>query len=220
LKSVKEKMKSAKNIEGEQFDLIRKTAGLSYKEFGKTLGLSESHVSNIIHGTRALSRAVLYKLREVYDADLNQVARHGYSPAAHSEQTTYIELVKQEAAAGSGVEIYDYAKTETIAVPSRLVAPYNPAFVQAVIVRGDSMTGEKIFDGDIVLFTRQVTEGENIFAVSVANTLLVKRVVRDTLAKTITLLSANPAYPPRIIAGADTENVKIEGKVIVNLHKM
>jgi hypothetical protein len=50
--------------------------------------------------------------------------------------------------------------------------------------------------------------------------LVVKRVDFDEIRKSITLISASPSYPPRVIAGQDLENVKIEGRVIACLHRM
>jgi SOS-response transcriptional repressor LexA len=63
------------------------------------------------------------------------------------------------------------------------------------------------------------TAPENISVLSVDNALLVKRVVIDGIAKTMTLLSANAAYPPRVIRGADVEGVRIAGKVVAVLHR-
>jgi SOS-response transcriptional repressor LexA len=47
-----------------------------------------------------------------------------------------------------------------------------------------------------------------------------KRIDFDEVEKTITLISANPGYAPRIIAGKNLESVKIEGRVIACLHRM
>jgi SOS-response transcriptional repressor LexA len=48
----------------------------------------------------------------------------------------------------------------------------------------------------------------------------VKRVSFEEIQKTITLISANPNYPPKVIAEQDLENVKIEGRVVACLHRM
>jgi phage repressor protein C with HTH and peptisase S24 domain len=71
-----------------------------------------------------------------------------------------------------------------------------------------------------VLFNATETAGENIFVVSVGNDLLVKRVVRDTLKNSLTLISENQAYPPRLIEGEDLESVRIAGKVIAVIHRL
>jgi SOS-response transcriptional repressor LexA len=201
--------------DAENFRLVMRRSGLSAREFGRSLGMSESHVSNILRGFRGVSREVLERLARVYDVDLNGfILGEGRSDAA------YIEVLRQGAAAGRGIEIDEYAERASIAVPASFIAPHRAANVRAVFVAGDSMTGEKLYDGDTVLFDILQTEGEHIFVVSVGTTLLVKRVVRDGIAGSVTLLSANPAYPPRVISGADAEQVKVEGRVFGVLHRV
>jgi phage repressor protein C with HTH and peptisase S24 domain len=135
------------------------------------------------------------------------------------EGTAHIELFRQEAAAGQGAEIDDYAGRSHIVVPRSFIVPHRGEHIKAVLVRGDSMVGEKIFDRDYVIFNRRETSGEGIFVLSVETTLLVKRVALDPVSSTITLISANPAYRPRVISGMDRETVRIEGKVIGCLHR-
>jgi phage repressor protein C with HTH and peptisase S24 domain len=144
----------------------------------------------------------------------------GVGSPQEGEETALVELVNQEAAAGRGIFIDDYAETKVIPVPHVLTHPYNSAQLKAVFVSGDSMTGEKIYDGDIAIFYPQLTRGDAVYVVSVGDTLLVKRVDFDEVEKTITLISANPSYAPRIIAGKDLESVKIEGRVVACLHRM
>ena len=80
--------------------------------------------------------------------------------------------------------------------------------------KGDSMTGIGIFDGDTAIVRMQETIENGELAVVVINgdegTL--KRVRLQSCV--IVLESVNAAYPPRIIAGAEMDNVKIVGKVI------
>jgi SOS-response transcriptional repressor LexA len=82
------------------------------------------------------------------------------------------------------------------------------------------MIDEKIYDGDIVIFCPQLVSGDAVYVVSVGNTLLVKRIAFDEINRSITLISANAAYPPRMISGEELENVKIEGRVVACLHRM
>jgi transcriptional regulator with XRE-family HTH domain len=208
--------------EGRRFVEVMKKAGLSQQEFAGSLGLSKAHISNIIKGKRRPSRNVLEKLASQYDVDINTFlfgkgleAGKGQS----EEGTARIELFRQEAAAGHGAEIDNYAERSHITVPRSFIAPYRCDNIKAALVRGDSMIGEKIFDGDYVLFNRRETSGEGIFVLSVETTLLVKRVVLDLVNNTLTLLSANPVYPPRVISGVDLETIQLEGKVIGCLHR-
>ncbi|MBR3796494.1 MAG: helix-turn-helix domain-containing protein [Clostridia bacterium] len=90
----------------------------------------------------------------------------------------------------------------------------------ALIAQGDSMTGDRIYSGDIVFIRRQnsVAEGE-IAAVSLDDELTLKRVRHlrgpgGRIAFT-QLLPSNPAYSPIEIGGEDeTRNVQILGKAV------
>jgi SOS-response transcriptional repressor LexA len=202
------------SFEVKNFKIALERSGLSVAEFGRSLGISKGQVSNITRGVRKPSRDVLEKLAGVYHVDMNS-----FLLGKGLGGTVYVELYKQEAAAGTGLDVDDYIETETIALPRRLIEPCNPQNLRAVPVRGDSMIDERICDGDTVIFDTSNTAPENISVLSVDNALLVKRVVIDGMAKTMTLLSANAAYPPRVIRGADVEGVRIAGKVVAVLHR-
>jgi SOS-response transcriptional repressor LexA len=215
MKSVKEK----EAAEAEKFQQIWKNSGLSCKDFGKTLEISESYVSNIVRGARKPSREVLERLAQVYDVDLGEFL-FGEGGLPNKVDSAYIDLIKQEAAAGHGLDIDDYAERSRIAVPRSIIGSHRPEHIKAVIVKGDSMIGAHIFEGDYVLFNTQDKEGENIFVLSINNTLLVKRVSFDALTETMTLISENSIYEPRVIKGADLDTVNIAGKVIACIHRM
>ena len=205
--------------ESERFNAVRKKAGLTYREFGAALGLAESHVANIINGRRSPGREVLQKLKDKFDVDLNLFLSDG-SKAEKMIETTYVELIRQEAAAGIGAAIEDNAERVIIPVPTEIIGPHADGQIQALIVRGDSMTGDHIFDGDIIFIDRSINQGDYIFVLSDGTDLLVKRVQIDRIKKSITLLSSNPAYPPRAFTGPDREKIKIEGKVIAWTHRV
>jgi SOS-response transcriptional repressor LexA len=209
------KESSHPDTEAQRFDVIYRKSGLTPVEFAASLGVSESHFYNMLRGVRQPSREVLAKLVKTYSVDMNSYL-FGYGAG----DTVYVELDKQAAAAGRGTEVEGYIDTEMIALPRSLIEGYSPKNLRAVLVRGDSMIDERICDGDTVVYDTTNTAPENISVLSVDNTLLVKRVVLDGRGKTVTLLSANPAYPPRVIRGADAESVRIAGKVVAVLHRV
>jgi hypothetical protein len=99
-------------------------------------------------------------------------------------------------------------------------SPYRPENLQAVYVAGDSMIGEHIYNGDAVVFHPGLTEGNGIYVLSLDTALLVKRVSFDDLPRSVSLISANPAYPPRQIAGEELENLRIAGRVVTCVHRV
>lgn len=85
-------------------------------------------------------------------------------------------------------------------------------------VKGDSMS--PVFtDGDLLLIQHTDTlESGTIAAVLIDNEEgLVKQVL--TSKDTVTLLSYNPAYPPRVFSGQDASRVKPVGRVIEQRRK-
>jgi len=207
----------SRNMKSEALKLkeILIRSGMSARQFSETLGISEGQMSNILKGNRRLSREVLDRLTEHFQVDINWLLRND------TKDTVYIELIDQEAAAGQGKEIDEYAERQTIAVPRSFLGSHRPENIKAITVRGDSMIDAQIFDGDYVLFDVSHQLGENISVVSVGNTLLVKRVVIDNVKGNIMLLSANTAanYPPRIFSGIERKDVRIAGKVVAWWHK-
>ena len=90
----------------------------------------------------------------------------------------------------------------------------------ALIAEGDSMTGDRIFSGDLVFIKKQdnVRDGE-IAAVAIDNELTLKRIRRlrgpDGSVVFTQLLPSNPAYSPIDIGGEDeTRCVSILGKAV------
>jgi SOS-response transcriptional repressor LexA len=209
--------------ETDRFLYTLKQSGLSQTAFGASLGMSKSQMSHILSGRTRLSREVLEKLVQKYRVNLHwfitgEEPSKGY-PQEEPEYA-FVELVNQEAAAGRGIYIEDYPETSAIPVPQALIHPHKPSRLKAVFVSGDSMIGEKIYDGDIVIFCPQLRSGDAVYVVSVKDSLLVKRVQFDGIKNAITLISANSCYPPRVLRDEELESVRIEGKVIACLHRM
>lgn len=83
--------------------------------------------------------------------------------------------------------------------------------------KGDSMTGARIFEGDLLLIRKQqeVEDGE-IAAVLIGDEAVLKKVYKQ--GGTLVLQSANPNYAP-IICGESDETTRIIGKlkkVVIN----
>ena len=78
-------------------------------------------------------------------------------------------------------------------------------------VRGDSMIGDGVHDGDLVVVQRSqsATDGEMVVAL-VGDEVTLKRIYRES-ASTIRLQPANPAMPTMIAPAAD---VQVQGVVV------
>lgn len=84
-------------------------------------------------------------------------------------------------------------------------------------VRGDSMTGAGIYEGDALLVDRSIEARHNHIVLAVLNNeFTVKRLYRR--GGVVRLVAENPIYPP--IAIKADEELTIWGVVTFNLHKL
>lgn len=208
---------------GERYSAIRKKVGMTQSEFAASLGITQGYSSQIESEVREAGREVLEKLASVHHVNINWFL-YGKDTSEAVEDgddfNVFIPLIQQEVAAGRGMVIEDFPSINRVAVPRPLVVGHNPNHLRAVLVRGDSQKDRQIFDRDIVVYDTQDVAPENLSVVSLAGQLVIKYVAVDRLKGTLSLLSANEAFPPRVIKGSELENVKIEGKVILNMHRM
>jgi phage repressor protein C with HTH and peptisase S24 domain len=209
---------SMKN-EAERYKIVQEKSGLSKAAFAESIGISRAHYYHIETGKQNPPKVVLERLVNVHKVNLNWLIGGTGSPD-NAVETVDIELYEQEAAAGYGREIEDYIEKRFIPVLYDFLRPHKPENLKAVYVSGDSMIEERINDGDIAIFNPKQTEGNGIYVVSVGNTLFVKRVDFDLANKTISLISADPAYEPRRYSGNELEDIKVEGRVVACYHKM
>jgi phage repressor protein C with HTH and peptisase S24 domain len=205
--------------ETERYNLIREKSELSKKDFADSLGLSFSMNYQISSGRIKLPRDLLDRLSQTHNVNLHWFLT-GEGQSGLNDNIVSIELYNQEAAAGQGRDIQDYIEKQYIPILYDFLRPHNPQNLKAVYVSGDSMIGERINDGDIAIFNIKQTEGNGIYVVSIATSLVIKRVDFDLKNQTITLISANPAYEPRRYSSSELEDIKVEGRVVACYHKM
>jgi phage repressor protein C with HTH and peptisase S24 domain len=212
----------------ERYALVRSRSGLTKKAFAESLGIHPVVSGDIELGKRDPSRDVLVRLARVYGVDLTWLLTGANPDQSHSGIPTrdddegpvaLVDYVRQEAAAGRGVEIEDNAETVRLPVLRSFIAPRKPERVRAVEVRGDSMTGIGLDDRDIVLFAPDERTGDGVHVVSFAGQLLVKRVHFDPIARSVNVISENPAYPARVLSGVDLDSFRVEGRVVGWMHR-
>jgi transcriptional regulator with XRE-family HTH domain len=107
--------------ETERYNFIQKTAGLTKKDFAESLGLSKAMDYQISTGMLKPSREVLERLSSIYNVNLNWFLLGEGSP--FETERADIRLLDQEAAAGQGMEIQDYAEEKTLKLPGPSSAP-------------------------------------------------------------------------------------------------
>lgn len=104
--------------------------------------------------------------------------------------------------------------TDWVAVPEWVVGKGEKAFL--LTVRGDSMIGDLIGDGDLAVIRQQPSaDSGDLVAVRLGDEATLKRLHRE--GKTAELRASNPAYAPIPLEG---EDVQILGKVIGILRRL
>ncbi|WP_415931580.1 LexA family protein [Zhenpiania hominis] len=82
--------------------------------------------------------------------------------------------------------------------------------------RGDSMTGARIYDGDIVFIREQsMVENGEIAAVIIDDEATLKRVYYEKEKNKLYLQAENPKYPPLSYEGEELDHIRILGKAII-----
>ncbi len=130
----------------------------------------------------------------------------------------FIPVLPQKVAAGNGQELIDDVR-EIALLPflKRMMRGTAPNRARALEVRGDSMTGVHIFDGDMIVFVPGEIRGDGIYVLRVGDELIVKRVEFDPISRKLRIMSENPRYPDRI-ESADGQSVAVVGKVYGWVH--
>lgn len=135
------------------------------------------------------------------------------------EESVFVPLVRQRVSAGPGQEFLPASSfCGNVCILKRMTRGIDPGSLIAARVRGDSMSGIQLNDGDIVVFTRTLTDaGEGIYVISLYGEVRVKRIAFQPSRHQIIILSENPKYSPEEI-DEKNENLRILGKVIGWIH--
>ncbi len=156
---------------------------------------------------------------------VTNLERKGYITRAHYESRA-IEILPQRGRSGAtelpllgqvaaGEPIEAVTTPETIAVPDDLIPRRGSSYV--LKVRGDSMIGEHIQDGDyVVVHARQTArDGEMVIALVHGTSATVKRLFREP-GGWVRLEPANEAVPPIRV---HEDDVLIQGVVVGVMRK-
>lgn len=185
--------------------------GLTTEQLSKLSGVPKGTLNKLLNGETANPRGET--LRKIAGA-LNCPVEVFYSGAQAPSLRNAADILPLRShplpllgEIAAGRPIYADEQMEIIAVDDFTRGDF------ALRVRGDSMTGARIQDGDIVFIRSQddVEDGE-IAAVLLDDEATLKRVyhIKDGLQ----LLSMNPKYPPMIFTFDECISIRILGKAV------
>jgi SOS-response transcriptional repressor LexA len=129
-----------------------------------------------------------------------------------------LPILSQKIAAGQGQAVLeDVEVVGELPFFRRMLRGGKPCGARALEVRGDSMTGVNLFDGDIVIFVPGEIRGDGIYVLKVGDEMVVKRVEFDNLKGRIHIISENPKYHERV-ESLDGQLISVVGKVYGWVH--
>ena len=200
---------------GDTLRQLRKERGLSQDELAALLGTTKQVISRYETKKRVPRLSVVAEFAQKLGLPLSVLSGESRQLPADALPVNRGRRVPILGSVACGEPIYKPGDgTEFIAVEDDLPCDF------ALIAQGDSMTGDRIYSGDIEFIRSQdqVQDGE-IAAVTLDNEITLKHVRRlrgaDGSVVFTQLLPSNPAFAPIDIGGEDeTRMVRILGKAV------
>ena len=180
---------------------LREKQGMSQEALAARLGYKDrSTIAKIESGKVDLSQTKLEAFANVFG--VNVLYLLGLSPKPEMRKIPVLGTI----ACGAPILAQEHIESYT-AVPEEIHADF------ALICKGDSMVGARIFDGDLVYIRQQETvENGQIAAVLIDAEATLKRV--RFFPESISLEPENPKYKPIILWGEDMNQLRILGRAV------
>lgn len=227
----------------DRLKLIRESTGESQAKFAKRFSIPQQTYANYELNKRNIPDDFKLKLYSELKVDLNWLitgaesmftsqssdsAAGSCGSGSDSEKaaaiydrfdkcTQLIPMTDLSVSAGTGVDWGSGEYTgELMPIPKDIYIRYRSYDLAGARVKGDSME-PTLKDGEPVVYARGAIEGDGIYVISILDELFVKRLSRNILDQTVTIISDNTLYPP-IVYSMDREGLEILGKVVFWLH--
>ena len=199
---------------GDYIKSLRKSKGLTQEELGNMIGVKKAAVQKWESGmVQNLKRNTIKQLSDIFEV----------SPASFIDNDDPIEsnatILPQEKI--RMIPVYESVSAGFGAYADNYILEYIPLFISSdeeahntlcIKVQGNSMY-PKIEDGDSIQVLKQdwCEPGQVAIVLIDGENAVVKKVEYDR--SSITLLSFNPEYAPRVFKGAERDRLKILGIV-------
>ncbi len=199
---------------GDYIKSLRKSKGLTQEELGNMIGVKKAAVQKWESGmVQNLKRNTIKQLSDIFEV----------SPASFIDNDDPIEsnatILPQEKI--RMIPVYESVSAGFGAYADNYILEYIPLFISSdeeahntlcIKVQGNSMY-PKIEDGDSIQVLKQdwCESGQVAIVLIDDENAVVKKVEYDK--SSITLLSFNPEYAPRVFKGAERDRLKILGIV-------
>lgn len=188
--------------------------GLQYKDLAEAIGTTRPLLSRWKNAGQLPNITYIGKIASYLECSIDYLL-------GTDEVTPFgilqIPLISQRLSCGKG-ELWDSeVESTSISIMERLAAGQDKESLVAAIVKGDSMIGASLYDGDMVVFSRGLVSGNGIYAIAIDGEVYVKRLAWNPITRVVTIISENPAYEPMTV-NMDDGRLVILGKVTGWLH--
>lgn len=211
----------------ERLKSLRHEKSFSQQDLANQLGLSKSSINMYERGEREPNLETLEMIADYFNVDMEYLL----GKSEHRSKFAWLSTVSSGDATGIEASNIFHVDTEcfpvfnsidgeepiwadeTVELYTKTGSNLNADFI--LQVKGDSMIGARIQDGDYVFIRQQdsVDDGE-IAAVLIDDEPTLKRVYLDHEAGILTLCAENPAYRIMRYSGEELNHIRILGKAV------
>jgi len=186
---------------------LRKNKNLTQKELGEALELGKTTISQWESAQKLPNAGSIEKIAAFFNIPKSTLFEEG-----NGQFTSYGHLINLpvvgKVSCGNGVIAYEEIESYE-PTPEDWVSGGEYFYL---VAEGDSMTGARIYDGDLVLIRRQEeVEDGDIAAVLIDENVFLKRVYKQNDA--LILQSENPNFPPIVADPKNDSIIRVIGKL-------
>lgn len=205
----------------DKIKTLRKSLGYSQEELAKIINVHQTAVSQWEQGRTTPDIETIKKLASLFNVSVDYLLDRSNAPANPIDPFSFsnIQPVKKHripllGEIACGEPIFADEDFEGF-IESDIEADF------ALRCNGDSMTGARIMDGDIVLIKKQdMVENGQIAAVIIENEATLKRVMYFKEKNTLILKPENPRYEDLIYTNDELNQIRILGKAVAFYSKV
>ena len=195
---------------------LRKNKGFTQIQLAEALFVDQTAISKWDKGIAFPAAEMQRKLADIFEVSIDYLL--GRSDSEHGDGFDIENIVPLSEVIRKRVPVLgEIACGEPIFAQEQygeyIETDINADF--ALTCKGDSMTGARINDGDLVLIRKQeMVENGAIAAVIIENEATLKRVYYYPQTKKLVLQAENPKYEPLVYIDSELENIRILGRAV------
>ena len=182
----------------EQLKIIRKSKNMTQAEFAESLQVATATIASIENGSRDMPKNLMRSLVNKFGIDGNWLIigkGEMFSPTGTAIAPAHakIPLLRQTVSCGRGQSWEDVDAVEDYIEPLALIPSAKNAKIYAFRVRGTSMVGAGINDGDIILFNAKETDTphDDLYVFALEGNVYCKLLKFDSIGRKISIYSVH-----------------------------